>query len=113
MKSALSLLLAVSVFSCPLLCHVGHVAAGTHIVGAACCCHPQPAGGPSKGNPNRPQKSDGCCQGVCGGAVFNHAPSVQSTVDTDWSVPVVVVQPISLFTLHETEFNRFGAAPWP
>src|SRR4051794_22239909 len=114
MKSAISLILAVSVFSCPLLCHVGHVSAAAHIAAAGCCCHssqPSNNDGPN-GNPFRSHKSNSCCQGVCGGAVFNHVPSVPAAVDTSWSLPISLVEHALLTSLPEIQFNRFCTAPW-
>src|SRR4051794_14017521 len=110
MNSVISLILAVSVFSCPLICHAGHAASchdGKAI--ASCCCHPIttaiPSGERSNNAPNRPQGSDCCCQGICGGAVFQHGVAYDVGLDTSWSLPVAVIEPALLTNLQEIQFN--------
>ncbi len=118
MKSAISLLLVASVFACPLICHVGHAASranGKSVAG--CCCHgatdTMPAGDRSPGVPSRSHGSDGCCQGICGGAVMGNFATYNAALDLTWVLPFAVVEPVLLTTLQETHADRFCTAPWP
>src|SRR5262249_34937621 len=110
--------LAVSVFSCPLICHSGHVASrpdGKPI--ASCCCHPitttNPLGDGSNHVPNRLPGSGGCCRGICGGAVFQQSIAFDVALDTNWSLPVAMMEPVLLTNLQEMQFNRSCTTPWP
>jgi len=117
-KQSVSVLLATSVFACPLICYSGHAVAraGGKPV-ASCCCHSAanapPAGDHSRGNPSRSQGPKCGCQGICGGAVVENDTAHNLTLDTTWSLPVAVIAPLLLARLEETRFNRFCATPWP
>jgi hypothetical protein len=118
MKSAIALLLAGSVFACPLICHAGHAASradGNSVSG--CCCHgaanTMPASDRSPSVPSRSHSSDGCCQGICGGAVMGNFATYNAALDLTWVVPFAAVEPGLLTTLQETHAGRLCTAPWP
>jgi len=114
MKSALSFLVAVSVFSCPLICHSGHTAAGSKRV-ASCCEHCAGGSTPDR-SPNAPtpsNHSDGCPQGICSGAIMNHGAMYAVTLDPASSLPVAVIEPALSTAPSASGFAQFAVAPWP
>src|SRR4051794_26834039 len=113
MKSAISLLLSFSVFACPFICHAGHVAVRPGEQVASCCSH-STTNTPSKSPAKLPSdQSNGCCRGICGGAVLDSSVAFAAGIDTSWSLPAAILAPVSLTSRQETQVDRGGAPPWP
>ena len=114
MKSALSFLVAVSVLSCPLICHSGHAVAGDKHA-ASCCDHCSSNSTPdnSPNAPASPHQSEGCPQGICNGAIMNHGATYAVALDNVWSLPVAVIEPTLTTVLQACRFARLAAAPCP
>ena len=115
MRRVASLLLAVAIFGCPLVCAWGHAGGGKAAQwerGGCSCCHHEDAL-PSEGSdcPSQPG-SDSPCQCVCGGAVLGDTAQFDVGLDVDWSLPVVVADGGVVLAV-AVENNSWIAAPWP
>ncbi|HJQ78856.1 MAG TPA: hypothetical protein VJ828_02820 [Lacipirellulaceae bacterium] len=118
MPRLLSIYLAATILTCPLVCRFGQCSAAageSQRIGCCSCCHgcaPQS----SENHPAAPERGSsdptGSCQCICGGAVVDDAGSVIAQLDTSWWSPVAIILPHSI-DADSIEFDGFCAAPWP
>ena len=115
MKGIVALLLAVSVFGCPLVCANGHAvgddAARGEQGGCPCCHHEDAFPSDDGGCPAEPESESGC-QCVCGGAVLQEGGQHDVALDLGWSLPVMMTAAVDVRQL-VGESRSWNTAPWP
>jgi hypothetical protein len=114
MKGIVALLLAVSVFGCPLVCASGHAvgedAAPGEQGGCPCCHHGDALPAEDGGCPAESEPRSGC-QCVCGGAVLDEGGQHDVALDLGWSLPVMMAADDVHLVVGES--RSWNAAPWP
>lgn len=105
-------LLAISVFSCPMICGTGGAQPGSSHQGSCSCCHESTLGEhPSPDHGSR----QCCCQGICGGAVLEAGVQINlhellaSTGVDDLLPASALIETHSIDLVSETAFA--AAAP--
>ncbi len=109
LNRSISILVATALLACPLICGAGSlVVADAEMQPARCsCCHQSEVPTKSQQQNERPNDSEGCCQCVCGGAVFEHVPQQHVELDFGvWTTPATAKLPLTLTLAHQNDAAR-------